>query len=59
MATTNDMVVNKDDRKVVIAALGLYESSVRRAMRSAAAPVVAEAHAKVLADVERVQALFR
>lgn len=60
MATSTDTVVlSKDDRKIVVAALGLYETSVNRAIKAAAAPVVAEAHKAVLADVQRVLASFR
>jgi len=60
MATASDsFVLSKEDRKIVLAALGLYETSVNRAIKAAAAPVVAEAHQKVLVDVQRVQALFR
>ncbi|WNK13569.1 MAG: hypothetical protein [Microvirus sp.] len=60
MATASDsFVLSKEDRKIVVAALGMYEMSVNRSIKSAAAPVVAEAHGKVLVEVQRVQALFR
>ena len=59
MATASDsFVVSKEDRKIVLAALAMYETSVNRAIKSASALVVAEAHAKVLSEVQRVQALF-
>lgn len=50
--------LSSDERKRVVAALGLHEASLRRAMKSAA-PVVAEAFGKELVAVEALSLKFR
>ena len=50
--------LSSDERKRVVAALGLHEASLRRAMKTAA-PVVAEAFGKELAAVEALSLKFR